>query len=117
MKDPTFSPAYVGLYPILAEVACDHCYALAVHGTLQRDFDLVAVPWVNEATDRESLIRAIAARIGFTMDSAISVDRLFEEPYTSSQPHGRRSWALPLDCGAYLDISVLPRVRNEGESA
>lgn len=109
MKPPTFAPAYVGLYPIVTEVAREHGYALAVHGTMERDFDLAAIPWAENAADPEKLIRAIAARIGYTLSTAITVDRLFQEPYCSEKPFGRRSWSIPLDCGAYLDISVLPR--------
>jgi hypothetical protein len=97
------------MYPIVTEVAREHGYALAVHGTMERDFDLAAIPWTENATAPEKLIRAIAERIGYTRDTAITVDRLFQEPYCSDKPFGRRAWSIPLDCGAYLDISVLPR--------
>lgn len=108
MKPPTFAPAYVGLFPILAEVAQQHGYALAVHGSVSRDFDLVAIPWADQVASAEALIRAIAERMSYTMDTAITVDRLFKEPYCETKPHGRRSWAIPLDCGAVIDISVMP---------
>jgi hypothetical protein len=93
----------------LAEVAQEHGYALAVHGSVSRDFDLIAVPWVESASDAETLIRAIAERMSYTMDTAITPDKLMEPPYTEHRPHGRRSWCIPLDCGAYIDISVMPR--------
>jgi len=109
MKPPTFAPAYVGLFPILSEVAQEHGYALAVHGSVSRDFDLVAIPWVEGAQNAETLIRAIAHRMSCTMNTAISVDRLFESPYCKEKVHGRKSWAIPLDCGSFLDISVMPR--------
>lgn len=109
MKTPTFAPAYVGLFPILSEVAQENGYALAAHGSVARDFDLVAIPWIEEAANAETLIRAIAKSMSYTMDGAITVDRLFEPPYTEQKPHGRRSWSIPLDCGAVLDISVMPR--------
>ena len=114
MKSPTFAPAYVGLYPILVEVAQKYGYALAVHGSVARDFDLIAVPWADEVADPEVLIRAIAERVSFSMDTAISVNRLFSAPYCELKAHGRRSWCLPLDCGAYLDVSVMP-VRDAGD--
>lgn len=117
MKPPTFAPAYVGLFPILSEVAQQHGYALAVHGSVSRDFDLVAIPWVSPASSAESLIRAIAERMAYTMDSAITVDRLFVSPFTEHKPHGRRSWAIPLDCGSVLDVSVMPRVLSSGLNA
>ncbi len=114
MKPPSFAPAYVGLFPILSEVAQKFGYALAVHGSISRDFDLVAVPWTEHANDAETLIRAIAERISYTRDTVITIDRLFTPPYTENKPHGRISWAIPLDCGAVLDISVMPR-RNDNK--
>jgi hypothetical protein len=117
MKPPTFAPAYVGLFPILAEVAQQHGYALAVHGSVSRDFDLVAIPWAKAVADAETLIRAIAAAMSYTMDTAITPDRLMEPPYTEHKPHGRRSWAIPLDCGALLDVSVLPVAVHSPDTA
>ena len=34
-------------------------YAVGVHGSLRRDLDLIAVPWVDEHTDADTLARAI----------------------------------------------------------
>jgi len=36
---------YAVVYPTLRDVAKLHGYALAIHGTMTRDFDLVAIPW------------------------------------------------------------------------
>src|SRR5271154_4799160 len=45
VKPANNGPFYAaGLYPKLAEVFRSHGYALAVHGSLASDFDLVAVP-------------------------------------------------------------------------
>lgn len=109
MKKPTFAPAYVGLYPVLSEIANDHGYALAIHGSLQRDFDLVAVPWADEVTEAEFLIRSIAKYLHRMFQSEVEIDKLFATPYHSMKPHGRRSWCIPIDSGAYLDISVMPK--------
>ena len=46
MKPANRAAVYAAaLYPDLAEIAREHGYALAVHGSLARDFDLIAVPW------------------------------------------------------------------------
>jgi len=110
MKPPTFAPTYVALYPILSEIAQSFGYALAIHGSVSRDFDLVAIPWIEDAGDPEQLIRDIAAAMSYTMDTTITIDRLFKAPYTEEKPHGRRSWAIPLEGGAVLDISIMPRI-------
>jgi len=46
MKPANFAPVYACLYPQLAEISRKHGYALAVHGSMGRDFDLVCIPWV-----------------------------------------------------------------------
>src|SRR4051812_2987278 len=43
----------------MREVARTHGYALAVHGSVNRDIDLIACPWVAEATDAETLYIAL----------------------------------------------------------
>ncbi len=60
-KDHKFgmAPVYVGLYPDLANIAKSHGYALAVHGSVNRDFDLIAVPWVEEPAPPQMLIDEI----------------------------------------------------------
>ncbi len=62
MKAPTFAPAYCALYPKLAELARQHGYALAIHGSGARDFDLVAIPWRDAVSDPGFLIAAIVER-------------------------------------------------------
>ena len=101
-KKPTWAPAYmVGIYPQLAEEARRHGYALALHGSLQRDLDLIAVPWREDAAQPVDLVRALGEIFDIVPNHPI--DR------PEKKPHGRLSWSLPLWWGAYLDLSVMPR--------
>jgi hypothetical protein len=102
VKAPSLAAAYAYIVPILVEVAREKGYALALHGSMQRDLDLVAVPWINDACDAGELVAAIADRIRYT--STIHGPRGPVE-----QPHGRLSWTIPLGGGAYIDLSVMPR--------
>lgn len=100
-KKPTWAPAYVvGIYPQLVEVARANGYALALHGSLQRDLDLIAVPWAEAAVSPVELIRALGQV--FDLEPNHPIDK------PGKKPHGRLSWTLPLWWGAYLDISVMP---------
>jgi hypothetical protein len=93
---------YAMLYPRLREVARQHGYALALHGSLTKDLDVIAVPWVADAADEKTLVRAIVERAHGMVQSN---HRVVE------QPHGRRSWTIMLGGnGGYLDLSVMPRV-------
>lgn len=85
-------------------------YALAVHGTLRRDVDVVAVPWTDEACDPDELVESIA-------DNFIALGLSYEGGKTHMQqsrevkPFGRLAYALPLKGipAPYLDMSVAPR--------
>jgi hypothetical protein len=57
---PNYAPVYAAaLYPKLAKVFQKHGYALAVHGSLARDFDLIAVPWAENVSSHEEVIKEI----------------------------------------------------------
>lgn len=117
MQKPHKGPAYIGMYPVLAELAHAHGYALAVHGSLQSDFDLIAVPWIACCSEAETLVRELIERIDFARDKMIPARGLFEAPYTEAKPHGRRSWCIPLECGASIDISVILPTHAIGDKA
>jgi len=100
LKPANFAPVYLGLYPELAEVARKHGYALAVHGSMARDFDLVAVPWVAGASDAQNIIDEV------TNTFAI---QCVGKPETKE--HGRKCWTLSVSFGdCFIDFSAMPRV-------
>ena len=111
MKPSTIAPAYVILYAGLSEIARKHGYALAVHGSVVTDFDLVAVPWKEDVSVAETLIRAFAAQLNICLETAGLAGESFAEP--SLRPHGRKSWLIPLKWEWALDISVMPRLIQE----
>lgn len=96
----------------LRECAHELGYNLIVHGSLQRDIDLVAIPWVEDAVTAETLIDNLLLTtrkhngVGYFHPTQIA---------PTEKPHGRRSWViflLPDDLSVYLDISVTPRLEN-----
>jgi hypothetical protein len=112
---PGPAAAYVALYPELVRVAREHGYALAVHGSVARDFDLVAVPWTPEATDALTLIKALKAATGGVTTSA-EWDELMPSCHPVPKPHSRVCYSIHFTeqgaKGPYLDVSVMPRVGN-----
>lgn len=86
----------------LQQVARDNGYALAVHGSLNRDFDIVAIPWTDAAIPAEDLVTAMARA-------------LRTGPITEPElkPHGRVAWSICLECGYYIDLSVMPLLKNK----
>ncbi len=113
---PARAAAYVALYPTLLQVAKRHGYALAVHGSLHRDFDLIAVPWIEEASDPLTLIKAIK-RATRTVTHNEGTDRYFKDCAPTKKPHGRVGYSLHVTdkgmYGGYLDISIMPRIKEK----
>jgi len=111
---PARAAAYCALYPMLLQIAKDHGYSLAVHGSLHRDLDLVAVPWTEEASDALTLITAVKQATA-TVTHHEERDQLFPDHHPTAKPHGRMAYSLHVSNDGmyrgYLDISVMPIVR------
>ncbi|WP_316389508.1 hypothetical protein [Enterobacter cloacae] len=66
MKPANLAPVYCALYPALAEIARKHGYAMAIHGTMARDFDLICIPWVETPSKPEEVVAEITATYATT---------------------------------------------------
>ncbi len=111
MNPATYAPMYAALYPSLAEIARTHGWALAVHGTLGRDMDLICVPWIEAPSEPAEVVREITNEFNI---------RTVGEPDTTH--HGRERWTISIGFGeCFLDLSFTPTVnksvRSIGESS
>ena len=97
MKDASYAPVYCALYPELAEIARQYGYALAVHGSLQRDFDLVCIPWVEDVAPPADVVKAMTEKFTF---------HVVGDP--TEKPHGRIAWTLSVGFGrCAVDLSFV----------
>jgi hypothetical protein len=128
VREPNIAPFYVCAYAGLAETARKHGYALAIHGSVITDMDLVAIPWTDEASDAQTVMRAIKDHLSaLTFRECVKSDlpSITEENLDEliagtkegrlkngeeQKPHGRLAWNLYLDHGVKIDLSVMPRV-------
>jgi hypothetical protein len=94
---------YTLLLQWLSDAANKCGYALGLHGSMNRDLDLIAAPWTDDAVSADQLI----SRLTETAGGFISNDLLCVNP--EYRPHGRMAYAIQLGRGLYLDISVMPR--------
>lgn len=108
MREANFSPVFAFMYRGLCDIARDNGYSLSVHGTLNCDFDLIAVPWTGEAIEPFKLVKEIEKRIGI-LEPDIFIGLHTQEP--ELKPHGRLAWLIKLGNGAALDISVMPKIK------
>lgn len=98
------APWYAMYYVKLDRIAWRHGYCLALHGSMARDFDLVAIPWLDSADDPEMLVEAFRK---FVISGA-DINLKIAPP--AIRPHGRLSYVIPIGHGdQYLDLSVMPK--------
>lgn len=101
----------------LRYVARRYGYALAVHGSLARDIDLIAVPWAYVVADAATLAEAIRAEAesvtghtAFWLEDAAADPMDYTRRNPEPKPHGRLAWSIHIaGAGTYIDLSVMPR--------
>lgn len=107
-REETIKPSAGWRYPALPPInlirslAREVGYAIGVHGTLERDLDLIAAPWTDEAVGNHALIEHIAQGLG-----ARTI-------HTERKPLGRYAVTIQMD-GWFkpIDLSVCPIAHHE----
>jgi hypothetical protein len=108
------APTFAWMVPCLTAVARANGYAIGIHGSMNRDLDLIAVPWTADAAPAETLVEAVRAAIDGKIHAVNTVAGGGTEPNPIDRPHGRRGWVIHFSGHAfYIDLSVMPRVNNE----
>ncbi len=80
----------------MREIARQDGWALAVHGSMTRDLDVIAVPWTNDASGEAAFVEAMRAAVARELSEPAFVGA-GEDGRTvgfKSKPHGRRCWTL-----------------------
>jgi hypothetical protein len=121
MSKPTHAKPslYAFYFEQLKDIAYRYGYNLVLHGSMNRDLDLVAIPWQQQIGDHDRMIEDFAVFLG---GSIMQAD--YESKYCF--PHGRMSYVIDINRGGYtpadnedgyiytpdpqyyLDISVIP---------
>ncbi len=90
-------------YVKLERLARRHGYALALHGSMSCDLDLIVIPWTDDADSPEKLLASFRrfiiekAKVNYKIDKG------------TPKPHGRKAYVLPIGYDAhYLDLSIMP---------
>lgn len=97
MKPANFAPVYCAIYPELAEIARKHGYALSVHGSLGRDFDLVCIPWGDNPASPTDVIADMCKEFAIRPVGSLVI-----------KPHGRLCQTMSIAHGeCSLDLSFI----------
>jgi hypothetical protein len=97
---PNYAPVYAAaMYPGLAAIAQKHGYALAIHGSLARDLDVIAIPWTQEAGEPQAILDEVLRTYALSLMEEIG-----------HKPHGRLAYTLSCGWGeCSIDFQFMPR--------
>ncbi len=116
---------YALIFHELKEMAKNYGYNLVLHGSLNRDMDLIAIPWTDEPKNEQEMIKDF--QVYLTGKTMITADG---NVHYTILPGNRHSYAIDLNRGStkgewtrysepeddeqyYLDISVVQLARRE----
>lgn len=123
MKDVSNAVAYALLIPKLMKAGREVGYSIAVHGSMARDLDVVAIPWTEEAVSAERVVMHLTVAVNGRLRNSGRKKPDSDEWETvhgsapAEKPHGRLGWVIYIgDDGLYIDISVMPRVTSPSSS-
>lgn len=97
---------YAIMFEPMKAIALKYGYNLVLHGSLNRDMDLIAIPWVEELGSVDEMIDEFCAYVGgkvclfnrrSTPDGSIEGDRF------TAKPHGRIAYIIDIYRGGYLN--------------
>lgn len=95
---------YAHCFEILKRIALTYGYNLVLHGSMDRDLDLIAIPWETNLDDYEKMLSNFCKVLNGMLTQK-----------ATEMPHGRKAYVIELDRADftgkdslyYLDISIL----------
>lgn len=109
MKSRAIVPGftYAWMIPYLSKIGRKHGYAISFHGSMSRDLDVVATPWVDNASFPNEVAKEIAKLTGGRI----------KQSYPDKRPHGRLSYVIEFNGSShYIDLSVMPPMFTKQDS-
>ena len=96
-------------------------YALGVHGSAERDLDVIAAPWTEDAVAALDLAVELRNEVGRVLGFTVALGG--PHPKAPPHPHGRVGYAIHLVSpeamtvgeddsisSPYIDLAILPRI-------
>lgn len=108
---------YSYCYESLKAIAKENGYNLLINGSLNRDMDLVAIPWIDDPNPHSEVLKEFCAYLGVPY-----LTNQNDEPcHFTVLPGGRSSYVIDLNRGGkwnkysdeqwYIDLSFTPLVK------
>lgn len=91
---------YAAMWNDFRQAALKCGWALGLHGSLNSDMDIMAMPWTEDAQPAEEMIESLVDCFGFARPPHFQIDR-------ESKPNGRVVYTIPIFADFYLDINII----------
>lgn len=114
---------YAFYFELIKEIGLKYGYNIVLHGSMNRDLDLIAIPWQEVIGDKVEMLNEIAETLGG--DILIETDE--QRSAIRNKLHGRECWVVNInrdhelkyggmvskekehcDPQYYIDISIIP---------
>lgn len=96
---------YACMWDDFRQAAMDCGWALGLHGSLNSDMDIMAMPWVEDAVQADEMIsHMIDVCFG---GSAWAQPPHFKKSAAGEKPNNRIVYTIPIFADFYLDINVI----------
>lgn len=95
---------FAAMWDDLRNAALSHGWALALHGSLKSDMDIMAMPWDEHASSVDVMINQLC--LCFT--EAAQIEKMIKR--STDKPNNRVVYTLPIWADFYLDINVIEQV-------
>lgn len=118
---------YAFYFGVIKEIGLKYGYNIVLHGSMNRDLDLIAIPWQEVIGDKMQMLNEIADCVGgYIMGEKGGMTQEMMDSFKAKY-HGREAWVININRGIsakydgmipkftehddpqyYIDISVLP---------
>ena len=108
-----FKDRFMRVLPKMRAAARTSGYALTIHGSMERDFDIVLIPWTIKASSSSDVAHAVR--------NAAGSDNWRCPDAKVGSPHGREWWPFDWKDSSnknqdYVDMCIMPREGAINES-
>lgn len=93
---------YASCWPDLKDAALDCGWALGLHGSLNSDMDIMAMPWIENAKPVEEMIKALEGCFTIPDPAWSKITTVSDD-----KPNGRVVYTLHIFSDFYLDINII----------
>ncbi|MBS3993133.1 MAG: hypothetical protein KGZ87_05410 [Bacteroidetes bacterium] len=98
---------YAAMWNDFRQAALDKGWALGLHGSLNSDMDIMAMPWIENAAPINEMIKALESCL-------TDPDKKLQFPTTRSadNPNNRVVYTIHIFADFYLDVNIIENPSN-----